>query len=291
MAEYNITILQKNASGNMDTYYPKTTANQVVENTDKQFVSAAKKTQYDDNTLYSNNTPIVEGTGAIAPGDTFSDVPMHTMMDKLLYPYVEPVISGTASVASSVAEKGTTVTVASVSATVGKKSEAITKVELYNGSTLVEAKVDDVAAGGTFNFTNALSITSDAVLKVKATDAKPTVVEAVAAEYTFVYPFFHGAVNVGATLDSAAITALTKVVAAKGDQTFSFTLADTCAVIAYPKAYGALTAIVDEHGFNNLASFTRSEVNVTCADSTSQAYYVYVKEPATATAFGLTCKF
>ena len=291
MAEKNITILQKNAEGTLDTFYPKTIAAQVTESTTQQFVSAAKKTQYDENTVYTNATPIVDPTGQIEPGDTFNEVPVNQMLTKILYPYVPPTISGTPSTASRVVEKGVTLTIDSVTANVGKKSEAITKVELYNGASLVEAKTESVASGGTFTFSNPISLSADATLKVKATDAKPTVVEAEAGTYTFVYPFFHGTVAEGVTPDGAAIATMLKDVSEKGDKTYAFTLANTCAVFAYPKAYGALSAIVDKHGFDNLPNFTQSTVSVTCADSTSQEYYVYVKEAATATAFELTCKF
>lgn len=291
MTAYNITILQKNSSGELDTFYPATIAAQVTESTEKQFVSAAKKTQYDENTVYSNNTPIVEPIGQIAPGETFSDTPVNQMLTKILYPYVAPTVSATASTPSTVVEKGVTTTVASVTATVGKKSSAITKVELYKGATLVEAKTDGVADGGTISFTNAVSVTDTTDLKVKVTDANATVIETVAAEYTYVYPFYYGVVNNGTVIDGSAVIGLTKSVEEKGDNTFEFTMDDQCAVIAYPKAYGALTAIADRHGFDNLANFARSEVTVNCADSSTQAYYVYVKEPATATAFELTCKF
>ena len=291
MAEKNITILQKNAEGTLDTFYPKTIAAQVTESSTQQFVSAAKKTQYDENTVYTNATAIVEPTGQIAPGDTFNEVPVNQMLTKILYPYIPPTISGTPSTASRVVEKGVTLTIDNVTANVGKKSEASTKVELYNGATLVEAKTDSVAAGGQFTFSNAVSLSADATLKVKATDAKPTVVEAEVGTYTFVYPFYHGTVTAGAAVDGATIAAMLKDVSEKGDKTYAFTLTDNCAVFAYPKAYGALKAIVDRHGFDNLPNFTQSTVSVTGADSTAQDYYVYVKEPATATDFELTCKF
>jgi len=291
MAEKNITILQKNAEGTLDTFYPKTIAAQVTESSTQQFVSAAKKTQYDENTVYTNATAIVEPTGQIAPGDTFNEVPVNQMLTKILYPYIPPTISGTPSTASRVVEKGVTLTIDNVTANVGKKSEAITKVELYNGATLVEAKTDSVAAGGQFTFSNAVSLSADATLKVKATDAKPTVVEAEVGTYTFVYPFYHGTVAAGAAVDGATIAAMLKDVSEKGDKTYTFNLTDNCAVFAYPKAYGALKAIVDRHGFDNLPNFTQSTVSVTGADSTAQDYYVYVKEPATATDFELTCKF
>lgn len=291
MAEKNITILQKNSSGSLDTYYPKTIADQVVESDVKMFMRNTEKEQYDANTVYTNATPIVEPIGQIEAGDTFNNVGVATMLTKILYPYVQHELTASASVASRVVEKGVTTNVTSVTANVVKKSEAISKVELFNGATLVEAKTDGVADGGTVTFSQSIAVTDSTVLKVKATDAKPSTVEAVAAEYVYVYPFYHGAVAESVTLDSAAITGLTKTVAVKGDTTFTFDLDDNCAVIAYPAAYGDAAMIVDRHGFDNLASFDKSTVNVTGTDGTAQSYIVYKKLPATATGFDLTVKF
>ena len=291
MSEYNITILQKNESGTLDTYYPRTIADQVEESEEKLFLRADDKAVYDANVVYTNNTPIVQPQGQIEAGDTFSQTPVNQILTKLLYPYVAPQISGSASVASRVVEKGVTTTVSSVTAAVVKKSEAITNVSLYNGSTLVEAKTDDVASGGSITFTQSIPITDTATLKVKATDAKPTTVEAEVATYTYVYPMYHGTVADASSIDGETVAALVKDVCVKGSRTYNFDLDNTCAVFAYPAAYGDLTKISDVHGFNNLPAFTKSTVNVTGTDGTTQSYYVYAKDPATATGFALTFEF
>lgn len=45
--------------------------------------------------LYTNSTKIVNGLGSIKPGDTFDRVPIKTVLDKILYPYVDIVVSFT----------------------------------------------------------------------------------------------------------------------------------------------------------------------------------------------------
>ena len=291
MAEKNITIKQKNELGQLDTFYPKTIAAQVIESSTKMFLTDTDKAKYDANTSYTNATPIVEPIGGIEAGDTFDDVAMSDLMDQLLYPYVKPEITGTASVASRVVEKGVTTSVTYVDAVVVKKSDAITKVELFNNATSVEAKTESVEAGGTFRFSQTISISDTSTLKVKATDETGVVVEAEAATYTYVYPMYNGTCAAGATLTSADIVAMTKHVVEKGNESFTFNLADTCAVIAYPASYGDLVAIRDDNGFNNIANFTKSVIAVTGTDATSQNYNVYVKEPATATGFKFTIEF
>lgn len=291
MAEYNITILQKNESGTLDTYYPRTIADQVEESEEKLFLRADDKAVYDVNTKYTNATPIVVPNGQIEVGDTFTNEPVKDVLTKILYPYVKPEISGSASVASRVVEKGVTTTVSTVTAVVAKKSNPISDVSLYNGATLIEAKTDAVENGGTITFTQSIPITDDAVLKVKATDTKPTTVEATVAEYTYVYPMFHGTVVDASTIDGETIAALVKDVAVKSARTYTFDLDNSSAVFAAPAAYGDLTKISDVHGFNNLPAFTKSVINVTCTDGTTQSYNVYVKDPATASGFALTFEF
>ena len=288
MAEKNITILQKNELGQLDTYYPKTIAAQVVESDEKKFLSKAKETVYDENTAYTNPTPIVTAIGQIEAGDTFDNVPVKDMLTKILYPYVKPLISGNASVGTKVVEKGVTTTVTYVNAVVTRKSEPITSVDLYNGGTLVESKTEGVTDGGTIRFDQTINVTDTTTLVVKATDGKPVTVQANAATYTYVYPYFYGVVAEGTPMTSDAVLGLTKDVSVKGKKTYSYTLDNECAVIAYPKAYGKLTSVLDPNGFDNLSSFTLTEVQVTGTDGTAQAYNVYVKTPATATGFALT---
>lgn len=291
MAEKNITILQKNELGQLDTFYPKTVAAQVVESAEKKFLSAAKETQYDENTLYTNATPIVTSVGQIEVGETFENVPVKDMLTKILYPYVKPTLSGTASVGSKTVEKGVTTTISYVDAKVGRKSKEITSVALYNGTTQVEEKVDGVADGGTIRFTQTINITDTATLKLKATDAKPVTVEANVATYTYVYPYYYGAIADGTPLTSEVIVALTKDVSTKGSKSYTYNLENTCAVIAYPAAYGDLKKAVDANGFDNIASYTKSVVDVTGTDGTAQKYNVYVKAPGTAAGFKLTYSY
>lgn len=288
MAEKNITILQKNELGQLDTYYPKTVAAQVVESDEKKFLSKAKETVYDENTAYTNATPIVAAIGQIEAGETFDSVPVKDMLTKILYPYVKPLISGNASVATKVVEKGVTTTVTYVNAVVTRKSEPIASVDLYNGGTLVESKNAGVADGGTIRFDQTINVTDTTTLYVKATDTKPVTVQDTAATYTYVYPYFYGTVAEGTSMTSEAVLALTKDVAVKGEKTYTYNLDNDCAVIAYPKAYGNLTSVLDRNGFDNLASFSLTEVQVTGTDGTAQAYNVYVKTPATATGFAMT---
>ena len=90
-------------------------------------------------------------------------------------------------------------------------------------------------------------------------------------------------------MNEATVKALTKKIETKGTKSYSFTATNQRCVIAYPKSYGVLKTIFDPNNFNVTDTFTRSEINITGLDGTSQAYYVYANDAATVSAF--TFKF
>lgn len=96
------------------------------------------------------------------------------------------------------------------------------------------------------------------------------------ATITFVNPSYDGAVAANFTVTEANIKTLTEAVRSGKGGTRTFNLNNQKACIAYPKAFGAATAIKDANGFDYLASYTRSELNVN-----GELYYVYLLTNAT----------
>lgn len=96
------------------------------------------------------------------------------------------------------------------------------------------------------------------------------------ATITFVNPSYDGAVAANFTVTEANIKALTEAVRSGKGGTRTFNLNNQKACIAYPKAFGAATAIKDANGFDYLASYTRSELTVN-----GELYYVYLLTNAT----------
>lgn len=96
------------------------------------------------------------------------------------------------------------------------------------------------------------------------------------ATITFVNPSYDGAVAANFTATEASIKALTETLRSGKGGTRTFNLNNQKACIAYPKAFGAATSIKDANGFDYLASYTRSEVNVN-----GELYYVYLLTNAT----------
>ena len=96
------------------------------------------------------------------------------------------------------------------------------------------------------------------------------------ATITFVNPSYDGVVAANFTATEANIKALTETLRSGKGGTRTFNLNNQKACIAYPKAFGAATGIKDINGFDYLASYTRSELNVN-----GELYYVYLLTNAT----------
>jgi hypothetical protein len=254
---------------------------------------------YDE--IFGVDMATVNALGGIAAGTNLKDKTIHEVLNALLFPYVKPTV-GTPSRTpntTSALEKGNDQTITSVSVTVTKKSEPITKVELCQGSTVLATKEgDEVKNGGTFTFSG-LSVavpSSSVTLTVKVTDAKGSVVTSGAtAGWTFVYPYFYGVCagdKTAATLTEADIEAMTKDIKAKGEKSYTYTTDGQKMVIAYPKAHGALKKALDPNGFDYLGDYDRAELNITGLDGSAQTYYVYAqKAPSFVTSFTMKYQY
>lgn len=236
---------------------------------------------------YTNDTPTITAIGGVASGSTFDNVPITEMLTKILYPYTKPAVSVSVTPNGGTYEKGTSVAVTALKATVTKKSSPIASVVMKQNSTAITTLTDGVANGGTLNMlpSGGVSLTADTTFSATATDTDNGSTSANSTKFTFVDPYYTGVVADGTTITGDVVTSLTKKVEAKGTKSYSYTTSGECMVIAYPKAHGALKSALDPNGFENIASYTKHEVNVTTASGASVAYYVYVKTASTVTDF------
>ena len=285
-----ITALETALEGKADADH-RHSADDIDETAEKQFVSEAKKTQYDENTVYTNEMATVNSLGGIAAGTTFNNMPVNEVLTKLLYPYVAPTVSATGTPNGGTYEKGNNQTITNVKAVVTKKSEKITKVEVLDGSSQLAVKEGtEVQNGGTFNFPVSVAVPSvNKQLTVKITDAANKTYSASTGSFNFVYPYYMGVCAEDATIDEALVEGLTKKIEGKGNKSHSFTCNNQRMVFAYPKSHGVLKTIIDPNGFDNFGSFGRQEVSITGLDGTAQTYYVYVNSASTVSNF--TMKF
>lgn len=256
---------------------------------------ATAKAYVDEEDKFEIDMLTVNAHGGIAAGTDLNGLTTHEILKKILYPYVEPSLgNATASPNGGTYEKGVTKTITSVSISVTKKSEAITSVALYNGSTLIEEKTGDaVKNGGTITFSNVNVVvpTDGNQLTVKVTDAANKTYSKSTTSMTFVYPYYMGSCAAGTTIDETLVESLTKKIESKGNKSNSFTVSDGHMVFAYPKAHGVLKSILDPNNFETIGNYTRSEVSVTGLDGTAQAYYVYVSGATTVSGFTVNFKY
>ena len=258
-------------------------------------ILAQAKTYVDTEDIFEIDMLTVNAHGGVAANEDLNGLTTHEILKKILYPYVQPTVgNATASPNGGTYEKGVTKTITSVSISVTKKSEAITSVALYNGSTLIEEKTGDaVKNGGTITFSG-LSVvvpTDGNVLTVKVTDAKGTVLSKNTSTMNFVYPYYIGTCAAGTAIDETLVESLTKKVEGKGNKSNSFTVSDGHMVFAYPKAHGALKSILDPNNFETIGNYTQYTVSVTGLDETAQDYYVYVSGATTVSAFTVNFKY
>ena len=72
----------KNSEGNYEVVYLETSADQVECDAERQFVTEAEKTQFNENTVYTNDMPTVNSIGGIAAGTTFDNMPVNEVLTK-----------------------------------------------------------------------------------------------------------------------------------------------------------------------------------------------------------------
>lgn len=257
------------------------------------------KAYVDEEDVFETDMATINALGGIAAGADLNGLTTHEVLKKLLYPYVDATVgNATATPNGGTYEKGATKTITQVSISITKKSEPITSVALYNGSTLIEEKTGDaVKNGGTITFTN-LSVevpTNGNQLTVKVTypdaNGNAKTVEKKTTALTFVYPYYMGTCAAGTAIDETLVESLTKKIEGKGNKSNSFTVSDGHMVFAYPKAHGVLKSILDPNNFETIGNYTRSEVSVTGLDGTAQTYYVYVSGATTVSGFVVNFKY
>ena len=307
MAKERVTTYRNTGTADepvWEKYYNKTVADAVMmtdeDNEDqniKDYVDSKAESKADKSEiLYSNQTPIVQSHGGIASGETFNNVPITEMIDKILYPWVAPVVSARVAAPANggTFEKGNTQNVTSITVTVTKKSSDITKAEIFDGSSSLGSKtgadLDTLNSTGsaTFTFPVDVDVTANKNFQDKVTDAAEKVTTANTGSFSFVYPYYQGVIAADAAADEAAVKALTKLIQAMGTKAVTYTASNQKMVFATPASNGKITTITDPNGFNVTDTFAESTVSITGLDGTAQQYYVYVSNATTVSAFKIT---
>lgn len=262
-------------------------ASEIIEDKDHQFVTEDEKNNWTTGARYSNDEPIYQEHGGVTLGTTFNDKTMKEMFDMILYPHLKPTISCQVTAPSNggIFETGTTVNVTKIRVTANSKSNKLKSLTVVKGANTVWTKTTELGKGGTYDINVAQNITTNTTFTAKVVDDINDNASANSGTFSFVYPIYHGSFDGDSAPTAEQIKALTKHIEAKGTKSYQYTLNNTRACFAYPKAYGALSRIYDQNNFDVTSTFTRYEVNVVCADNKTVVYFVYINNRSTVSNF------
>ena len=142
------------------------------------------------------------------------------------------------------------------------------------------SQVDGITINGTKytgNIPYTYSATATTTTTYNVTVKKGSQTASKPATITFFNPSYDGSVAASKTsLSETEVKALTETLRSGKGGTRTFNLTNQKACIAYPKAFGAAASIKDANGFDYLASYDKTELNVN-----GELYYVYLMKNAT----------
>lgn len=256
------------ANINLDNYYNKTD----VDNLISDFAN-------EQDITFTKTLGTTQALGGIAKGTNLSGKTSKEILDLLLFPYVAFSVSMSTTAAGGTKEVGTSYTVSTATVYITMGSATISSIIIKRGSTVLLTKTSGIVAGSnTITLPTAQTVDESVTFSCTVTDSEGTSKSANATAFTFVYPYYYGAINNGVTLTEALVKGLTKSVSNKGTKTVTINMSQQKALFAYPKSYGTISTILDANGFNVTDTFVRNELAM--YDTT---YYVYVlSQPATA---------
>ena len=258
------------------------------DNPNTRHVSDDEKTKWNNQTKYTNLTPTPTAIGGIEKGTTFDKMDVTQVLNRLLYPYLNPTISNISITPSTtILELGSSFNITRVKFNINSESIAsdssINYTLILNGTSLSQFtgnKVVDKTINTIVNSTSTLSVKVDDVSNNKQFNFN-------LITYKFIYPMYYGIINNSDTINNTLIKSKTKLLQEKGTKTLKFTTNNQKMIFAYPKSYGKLSTIYDANNFNILNTFAISEVNVTANDGNTVVYYVYCNDSSSVSNYSI----
>ena len=240
------------------------------------------------NTLETDMT-VINSIGGISAGTNLNGMTTLEILNKLIFPYVSPTYSVVGTPNGGIYEKGNTQTITNVRVVVTKKSEKITRIEIFDGSTsLGYLEGVDIENGGTFNFNVNVEVNStNKQLTAIITDASNNSCSTKTGSFNFIYPYYVGVCEVNDEITETLIKGLTKRVETKGSKSISYTTNNQKMVFAYPSSYGNIAKILDPNSFDVTNTFNKTAISIIGLDGTAQNYYVYTNSASTVTNFAI----
>jgi hypothetical protein len=240
---------------------------------------------------YVRNTPVPQKVGGIEAGTVFN-TDIIGVIDMLLYPYQNPVVSITSSVKTSTRQKGVDVINGMVlTATCTKKTSPLFKVEFYMGTTLLNSQ-DCVDGKTVYTYEYTGTITDITTFSAKIYDTKSKTGTS-SIKYNFYYPNFSCATTseiADITIDEI-IDNGTMRLEAKANKTITFNGNMSRYIFSYPQAWGNVTSVLDDKGFEYLPSFKKVTMTYISGTDSVPMYSYILQEPCSLTNYKMTFKF
>ena len=214
---------------------------------------------------WTTNTTV----GNLASSTNLTGLTALEILQKMTVSYVKPKATVTYSVTDSIIETGTTISTVVTVSGLTKGTSDISKIQLYNGSTLVQTLTYS-SSTTIYSFT-AVSISATSTLKIRVVDT-----DSQYTEYSKTYTFTN-ATYYGTTSDVPTdATGLTKVLRTKSTFENKFTCDNKHVVFLSPVSFGNLKSILDGNGFENITDFTKT--TITIGSVSYNAYYTTGKK-------------
>ena len=258
-----------------------------INNTSNE--SAELIREVENELIFETDELIINPLGGISAGEDLNGLTVGSILNKLLYPYVKPVVSVTMTPNGGIYEHGNYQFVENISVTITKKTEKIVSLRILDGDNEIYSKSDGVENGGTFDVSSHYQIKDNRRLTVEVIDGIGSIVTVNTNAFNYIYPYYYGVANENTLLNGEFIKTLTKRLEVKGTKSISYITNNQRMVFAYPLSYGKLSKILDANSFDVTNTFTVTTVTLITLDGTTQSYYVYANNPSTVENF--TMKF
>lgn len=220
-----------------------------------------------------------QAIGGIPKGTVLKGKTVRDVIEEMLFPYIKFSMNVQSVSPTGTYEKGTSVTIKSVTVRITAGTKPVTNIKLYesNKTTLLGEKTSGIATDNTFSINKTVS--SSVSFYATATDGVSNVSDS-SSFLAFYDPTFYGVLDVGYTLSSDLITGKSKELKANKSNTRTYNATNQHPFLAYPSSYGTLTSIKDGNGFECIGDFNTSTLNLTVKSGTV-SYRVYVLKSAT----------
>jgi hypothetical protein len=234
--------------------------------------------------VYTNPTPTLASLGGVSIGETFSNVALVTMLNKLLYPYFAAsasiILIPTVTIASGVTGSSTREVIVEPSNLSALSYVYNITNRSYPITSILSSPVGSLPPLTTRLFgTSSISVPlSSQVYQIQVTDGTQSTTAT--ASLTFTYPYFWGVTTSSINFNNTGTLPLVnKLMKSKSNTDVLLVGSQSYIYFLYPSVYGDLTKIIDtDTGFNYISSFTKIHNAITMTSSSpawSTSYNIY----------------